>query len=348
MKALAPLGAAAVIYALWRLWMLGNFGGYGIETTWRTWLFLPKTALELIGLQGPVVAAGIVALAVAVFAGAPNWGRALIVLGCLVIVAPLGPIGNLKAVRYGFLPALGVAVLGGMALEHIIRNNFRSRIFRVLTAISLLALILPSLGNLAVWRPQYRAGLEKSVAEGRHVLEAEGQDLIVEPTPYPVFFRGLGWLRESISGYPPGPRPLFDSRILLDLRTGLSATAYDPGAGALTADNSLERRRKNLLERLRPNKPLRVAIRYKEPEISWRVGPYREGRYAIVTEEYYQYVLPIAPTGRVPIKLVEPLPFRIRYTSPEGWVTYSDLLTIAPDKAHAEIMWARPGQDSLP
>jgi len=84
--------------------------------------------------------------------------------------------------------------------------------------------------------------------------------------------------------------------------------------------------------------------------LRWKFGPYTEGRYYFSgnSEDAYMsgFFLPLPPEGRFPMKLSAQLNFVIRYVSPEGWQTYSPVLTVdgseLENRGSLEFRWKRP------
>src|SRR6185295_12482489 len=94
--------------------------------------------------------------------------------------------------------------------------------------------------------------------------------------------------------------------------------------------------------RLRPEAPLEAAFEARPAVLSWRLGPYPEwekGGYALVLGEG-EALFPVprrAAFQRPPERLV----FRVRYASPEGWITYSPPL-VGDFPRRPVLRWRRP------
>lgn len=90
--------------------------------------------------------------------------------------------------------------------------------------------------------------------------------------------------------------------------------------------NTIEGRRARFEESLNLEAPLDVEIKYEERIASWKLGPYSNGTYRIVSD-----VLgapQIESSGWLGATIQDGSTVYVRYSSPEGWVTYSDRITI--------------------
>ena len=77
--------------------------------------------------------------------------------------------------------------------------------------------------------------------------------------------------------------------------------------------------------KLREN-PISVAFDYADGVVSWQLGPYEKGQYSIITYGEHGSKMMIPPSGFRRKEIIDPLLFRVRYDSPEGWTTYSPLM----------------------
>lgn len=88
---------------------------------------------------------------------------------------------------------------------------------------------------------------------------------------------------------------------------------------------------------LQPNSPLQVMFNYENRVFSWEFGPYSEGEYHVISSRLGAFPLPSRGSQRV--SLLDNMPFTARYTSPEGWKTYSPELMLVPNGGATE--WVR-------
>ena len=100
------------------------------------------------------------------------------------------------------------------------------------------------------------------------------------------------------------------------------------------------------LDMIRMDEPLRLDILYRNSVITWRFGPYVRGLYTIELGETASKIYPMPPVGkRFNSYKGQTIHFRLKYESPEGWITYSPLLTISiSEKDYGRIQWQRDSE----
>ena len=72
--------------------------------------------------------------------------------------------------------------------------------------------------------------------------------------------------------------------------------------------------------------PISVEFDYADGVVSWQLGPYEKGQYSIITYGDSGAKMIIPARGFRRKEIIDPLLFRVRYDSPEGWITYSPLM----------------------
>ena len=102
--------------------------------------------------------------------------------------------------------------------------------------------------------------------------------------------------------------------------------------------NSIPERRSRFTENVQTDAPLTVEFQYESTMFRWQLGPYQQGTYRIVSNVLGEVMVP--PSGKLGITLRGSPVFYISYTSPEGWITYSDELTIVRNAP--VVNWHRP------
>lgn len=89
--------------------------------------------------------------------------------------------------------------------------------------------------------------------------------------------------------------------------------------------------------RTQPDAPLSLSFEYQGGYFAWQFGPYEHGTYQVVSDVIG--VIPVPTSGRLRVTLAEDTPFYLRYTAPEGWITYSTEQRVQPDSPL--ISWQR-------
>ena len=92
-----------------------------------------------------------------------------------------------------------------------------------------------------------------------------------------------------------------------------------------------------LEQRERDNAPLELSYTYQGKVFTWSFGPYETGAYHIVSDTIGVTQVPREGSQRV--SLAENTRFYLRYTSPEGWVSYSEIQIV--ENGATPIKWSR-------
>jgi hypothetical protein len=167
------------------------------------------------------------------------------------------------------------------------------------------------------------AGFE---ANGRFIMNADRNHVLLPPVRFGKWFAsGLMWLRKNVSGQTP-PRVVFDE---IDLPVPDAASLrffrYNRFCRCVKeVTDEIPSLYGEWKRRLR-EMPLSVTLKHKGGMLSWVLGPYRGGKYSIIGygDSGAKSEIPSAGIRRVDLK--GPMLFRIRYDSPDGWITYSPL-----------------------
>ena len=338
---------ALVVYLFWRGAMLGTMlGGYGWATRSRE---LPELILGLPAKVGGTLVerfstTGVLLLA-CLLAGVCLliWRRRgsvpVIVTSAILILGPLVPVAKAVDERFGTLPWLLVAIAFVFGCRELAAGSPRSRL--ISTAMLLFAIATALIANRLDWHRRY-AGAERIGAEGRFFLSMQPGDLLRRPRTsatammrlfkeeYLQLPRGSGWFADDI--YLCGadkPR----GRIW----------EYDESAGQVrdVTANALK-------AAVRYCSSLKVAPLWARFEsanggLFWTLGPYKEGTYSLVLEKGVEAFTVRRNDGyRITPRL---LSLMVRYESPDGWVTYSPVLTMDFNVA-TKFRWQR--QETAP
>ncbi len=90
---------------------------------------------------------------------------------------------------------------------------------------------------------------------------------------------------------------------------------------------------------------LKLVYFNQVPTINWELGPYKKGMYQILISidgvfPTSAYVLPLKGYVIFNRSIFKKVIMWLKYTSPEGWVTYSDKFVLKLDRDNA-ILWNR-------
>jgi hypothetical protein len=342
-----PFAAAAGLYALWRIHMLGwsnSAVGYGTRSTALTahdLLALPSA----IGLARPayrLLAASLLVAALFVLWRRHGWSVRLAAVGlAAALSAPLAPLLPNLEPRHFFLPIFFASAAVGAALQALSQRSRRTLRWPLLAAA--LALLAGSLG-LLTGTPRWRHHFESVAhhrAEGSFILFSEDDGVLLTTLNDSTFLSCTASLRRLV-GRDPGPGFCGDPCWCSQRLAGERAWRYGGGAAGVTLAGPVEQ------VSCASRRPLRVAMRYDEERgrLTWELGPSAHGSYGIllVTDAERPQVSiphPLPRRGEAAWLLSEPLRFVVRHVSHEGLPTYSPVLILeAPaDGGPAELLW---------
>lgn len=342
-----PFLLVAVAYVPWRwhmlitpVWTLSD------HIVWRAVAGVPFLAI------GPLIGTGTLGTAINLLILAQlgivlwrRWDLLLLTLVALALITgPLVPVALLIGftARYQLLPWWVFCCTVALLFKWI--GDFGQRWF-----VAVLVLYVLVMGVVLYQGLQVRTALEPTIREfemqGKFIWDAhKNRALLVAASPgltnmfwYP---RGLVWVKDLI-GDPQSPRLLVDEIELAEV--DLSRTevwAYgDRCQCMLNVSENVPRMLAKWQSRL-VVKPLSLAIDYRENHISWHFGPYKDGVWSVVNGQWMGKLLTRASGQRQLTLHVPSYDFYVRYDSPEGWTTYSSLLTFSPAEQRS-LNWQR-------
>jgi len=336
-----PLLLAILFYIPWRMWMLGEaVGGDGSIVKIQDLLLLPSKILQPLfncnTLWGVLTA--FIVLGIIFGMSWRRWHAFLytIWMGVLVLI-PILPLahGGLH-LRYVF--AIWVTLCVGVSIG--LFNLWRFASWRIFV-VSLLwvNIILITFINSNNHMTNYVEGMHRWRAEGKFILDETGiEKLLVEPKGPTWFYSYLTWLRQEVFKRPKGPSVVYDDVFFLDNDiVGMSVWTYSNGY-IIDATRDVADSIKKLRGIIRTEAPLSVKVDFKETKISLQLGPYHDGNYfALVGNNLFPH--PVRREDTIKVRATFEAIFRIRYNSPEGWITYSPLFIISPEAR--SVLWKR-------
>jgi hypothetical protein len=336
-----PHAAALGLYLGLRYGVLGTLlGGYGFTVTPAG---LPVLALELPGkiaaelMAGrftwaaavlcAVLAAGVLALLLAGRRAAGVTGLAL-----LLAVLPVLPVSTRMEPRYA-VPAwiaLSMAFAAGGS-----RLGRKAGI-----ALAILACVAGLWVNRQDWSLRF-ARVERMSAENRALFDMKEGDVLRQPLTLAASLKELQWMKENVFHRPPGGRWFQDDLYLCVHQGSLGRVwGYDSGERRvmdLTA--RIPALRKRHCSSIRSGAPLNASFRVSGDTLLWDLGPYQEGNYGFVLGDGAE-VFEMPRNAGFNVQGLTELPLRIKYESPDGWVTYSPALEVKIEDG-ASLRWSR-------
>lgn len=339
-----PFAAVVVVYALWRAFMLSSLtGGYvaGGEVLGSDFLgglassYANFPAL-LFGPQWPIA----VGLLVALFGsyGALKPARLLPGL-CVALLSllPLAPLTGFPGIgiadRYLFVVVIVLSSCVAISVDFLTRLALEKQQRVLATCVVVGAAVVASLLALQGRTVSDAVALNGSEfdRQAEFIWEHDEQSAFFPSAsllPSYWFVVDLSIFKQSILPGSSVPLAIPDE---IYLSESINAVyAYSPACDCMQADSeSVAQKLAEHRRRLRGDAPLSLEFTYESGYFSWEFGPYPDGDYRVVSDVLG--VIPAPRTGRLRVNLGEDTPFYLRYTSPEGWMTYSSLQRVRAD-----------------
>ncbi len=347
-----PFVLVALAYTLWRGYMLDSVsGGYVQSSEYLSAAFLGEVLASFMGFPALLFGSfwpAFVLLYLLLLGSYVVVCRSRLLLSALIVllvVVPLVPLvrspGILAPDRYLLLLWTVLCFSVAFYAQQLQRALSDAGRLSPVVAIgcSLPVLLSVALVHAVHTRQAVRAVAAEFDTQGRFIW-ANGDDVALLPSPNLLssfwYVRGLEDLKSRLGSGSGSPLPIVDEIYLSADLTILMA--WDAGCACLqdiSAD--VARRIEQHQARLREDAPLQLHFAYQDGYFSWNFGPYADGDYHVVSKVIG--VLPAPREGRLRVTLEEDAPFYLRYTSPEGWVSYSNLQRIRHNAA--AVNWSR-------
>jgi hypothetical protein len=312
-----PHAIAAIVYAIWRTWTIGtSVGSFGLlpaeGTRTVAILTIPlRVARELAGSGS--IAGWIVFIAVVVCVAAVvlklRGARLVALAGAIAVIAPLIPVAGDTQPRWAFAAwLLAVVAIAMLPLAF-------SRVGNVAAVAVLLCAIAAS---RVEWPAAYRLFARMS-DEARVLAHLSRDDVLLDPAMPPNAADEVKRMTGSQAKAYNDVLALCDGQ-----STARRIFAYDASTRTVKQVPAVS------CTSIR-KMPLTVRLHYTSTDtLYWDFGPYHDGTYAFILADGIAYDIPRDGGFRGPG--FERFMFRIRYTSPAGWKTYSPPLTADASK----------------
>lgn len=326
-------------YFVWRFRVIGTiFGGYG-------WAIAPSEVPRLLALlpwkvalafAGAGIGVGLVSVALLLLGvgRAIRTRQALLFAGLTLLfaVAPIIPVSKEMQPWYAILPWLWICVVFTLGAAKL-RPNAR---YALLGAAAIAVIV----ANRQEWTREYARALRMS-DEARAYMTLDSTSLLRRPAIPPSSMPELRWLKEEHLQGQRGAGWFYDDLYLCSSAlTGKRIYEYLPARREVAEVTArIPDLARAYCSSIRETAPLRVEFHHRGDVLSWRFAPYRDGRWTVVVAGGMM-AYDVRPEDGFRLTGVPGLVARVRYESPEGWVTYSP--EIALDFARQpDLVWHR-------
>jgi len=355
-KMLIPFVAVAGVYVLWRIYMLkpsSLLTGYSLapKLDWNIVFALPNRVAEVLGWQHSwqlliVLLISLIYLFIIFkYLKILKWIKLCAVLLWLAVtLLPIVPVLSILTSRYLFLPYFMLSLSVAFFLHILFR--MQCNYIALALGFSMLAVGIKSVEiGPAVILPT--ESIKQHRIEGQFVLTGGNvNDLLLNPLPPggEGYYQSLQWLREHVLKLPKGVGVCYD---LCVCQPQSSDKIYQFVQGHLKSSKFDE----SVLDCGKHDVALTVKISRAGHVLHWQLGPYKKGQYYAIASSNRPNMRDGAPVINIPTRgnlfydLSKTLYVVIKYISPEGWHTYSPILTLDPAKTdiqgNVELIWER-------
>src|SRR4051812_24161962 len=346
LRLILPHAVMLALYLIIRYEVLGTLmGGYGFKVDLRS---LPALALALPGKIAAEFIGGRISMAAILFLIVIAIGilalfflqgfRALSLTGTAPLLAllPVLPVSTQMEPRYA-VPAWIVLALafaaGCQALED--KKRWIGAVLGLTACLSGLVL------NRQDWSVRF-ARAERMSVEDRFLFDMGEGDVLRQPLLLTGSLGELQWMKENVFHRPRGGRWFQDDLYLCLRREPLGRVwGYDQGVRRVVDVTArIPALRDRFCSSIRWDAPLSASFQDSEGALRWNLGPYEQGEYSfLMGDGAAVFEMPRSAA----FQIQERAPFlllRVKYESPEGWVTYSPELRV-PLVEGAGVRWRR-------
>jgi hypothetical protein len=343
-----PHAAAFVLYLAYRFYMLGTFdGGYGwlVEPVDlpRLALLLPgKVGAELLGHRSlaswAMLAALLLGLGIVLLKG--RRVALLVGISALLALLPVLPVSTEMVPRYALPAWMLLSLAFPFAVQDLVRRGGAVRLTGM--GLALIAAAGTAFAHFDAREATF-ARLERMSAENRAFLEMGPGDFLRRPLGPPASMGELAWLKTDLLKKRPGAGWFYDD-LYVCVHPGLGRVwTWDPAQRRLEdMTASLPRLRRRHCSAIREEAPLTVEMHAAESTLHWTLGPYRDGKYSFLLGDGVQS-FPMPAHGGFQLRHGGRLSLRVKYQSPQGWITYSPELAMDFTRSPS-FRWARPAR----
>ncbi len=328
-RALVPHVVALGMYAVWRTAMLHTpFGGYGwaVPNVFGLIASLPLKIALALGASAVVMLIGVIA------AMRTRRGAVLVAIGLLIAIAPIAPMSAHMQERL----ALGAWLCLTIAFTFGV-TAFRPAIGACLIVSALAVVIIT---NRQGWSLEFDSAFRMS-SEARAFFALRSNDLLRAPLVPPAAMSEMRWLKEDRQGKQRGAGWFYDDIFLCEGHgAGRRIWQYEDSVQRVVEITSrVQSIARRYCGAVRNTAPLIAEFHHRNGTLAWRFGPYSDGSWRVLIGDAQQaFDVPREDAFR--LGDLNGIALRIRYQSPQQWVTYSPEITL-DFQHHPDALWHR-------
>jgi hypothetical protein len=339
LRAVWPHGLALAIYLAWRYAILGKIGGY-------VWTFGPReipllllrTIARIFGtFAGPRLAIGIPFVLIVLFGMLLRLRSRFSVLAITVAFAaaigPILPVAVYYDHRFAWCAWICAAIVFAAGADTL-RNR------RLALSLMIAAPLIGAMVNRQQWKNEFALAKRMS-DEGRVFIDLGAGDFIRMPAITPGVMFQVAWVKEFLLHRPPGTLWFYDDLYLCSGQRPRRVFGFDERTKEVREMTAqIPAIASRYCASFRSNEPLEIHAHFNEQRrlLTWDLGPYSDGYTFVSGNGFLAYE--VERHGGLQLFGMKDVTFRVRYRSPQGWVTYSPELSLDFSRDR-DLTWRR-------
>lgn len=344
-KYLLPHAVVLFLYSIWRWYMLGTpVGGYGYEMEIQNILLLPYTIInflfDLKSISGIVASAVLIVFLIVFWFKQRRAALFGIWIGLLAML-PIMTVAHTPAHRYFLVIWVVITVF----FVFIFRFTWHSKpVFKMLCVCMILSIVFQTISqSLRNWNENLLTANQMS-AEGKFIFgEANSiSDILRKPAFEGHYLDGVNWLKynyyhdKRVSGW------FYDDIYLCENNLeGKRVFEYSlKEQKIMDITTSIPLIVNNYCTKIKNDAPLFIKGKYSKNIVSWELGPYDSGKYSFILGGMHTK-RDIPQKGSLRVNFKDYIVFRVRYESPDGWITFSPYLILEINDRNTIVHWER-------
>ena len=309
--------AALGLYAGWRLFVVKlPLIAYGWTTTFSDLATVPWRLVAT--AAGASLVAGLLAIALMLAGAAPALRSRVAIIAFFCAIAPILPVSAEMQDRFtlAFWVWLSCAFAIGVRRPALIAAT----------------IVVALIANRQQWTEEFTRN--KRMSDEAYVWVHERGDVLLRNPAIPAgTMPELEWMKEELFHHAKGARWFYDDIYLcLHSLEGRRILEYNPRTRRVEEVHPV-------CAPYRTDVPLTVEFEQRGAATHWRFGPYRDGEWRVIAFEG-EHAWDVPREGGYVMGSIILRDLRVRYRSPEGWVTYSDPMQLDFARQR-QVTWRR-------
>jgi len=344
-KYLFPHASMLFFYSIWRWYMLETpIGGYGNKMEIQNIFQLPYTIIDFLfdskSIPGIATSVLLIIFLIAFWFKQRRAALLGVWVGLLAIL-PVTTVAYTHAHRYFLVIWLVVIVFFVFIIKLSCQSNLT---FKALCLCLALSITFQAISlNIRDWNNNLLEAKRMS-SEGKFIFNETSSvsNVLRKPAFEGHYLMGVNWLKRHYYHELMVTDWFYDDIYLcennLDKKKVFEYSVNEQKIIDIT--HAIPFIINDYCGRIKNDVPLFIKGKYSKNVVSWELGPYNNGKYSFILGGSHTK-RDIPPKGSLRVHFKDHIVFRIRYESPDGWITFSPYLIIEVNDGNSVVNWER-------